>query len=108
MGDVKVLTGSLARMRGLLFSKRGAGAVALVPCGDVHTFGMKYAIDIAFVGADARVIRSYRSVEPGCRLRCCNAAATIERASAPTEQWYAPGAYAGEEIEKAIRERKPR
>lgn len=47
------------RLRGLL-GHRSLGAdegLWITPCGSVHTFGMRFAIDVVFVGRDGRIVR---------------------------------------------------
>ena len=54
------------RMRGLL-GREGlaAGQGFYIPtCGSVHTFGMRFAIDLIFVDRDWRVRRVVRNVGP--------------------------------------------
>lgn len=94
-----------ARARGLLWRKRrwleSDGALVLAPCASVHTVGMREHIDIAFVGADGRVLRSDKSVRPGRALSCRGAVAVIERFSPdgvagdsfapPPEPWFNVG-----------------
>ncbi len=53
-----------ARRRGLLGCPRVTGALVLAPCRQVHTVGMRVAIDAVFVGRDGRVLRVARLV-PG-------------------------------------------
>ena len=57
---------SETRRRGLLgresFSP-GAG-LYLVPCPWVHTFGMRFPIDLAFLAADGRVLRTRENLRP--------------------------------------------
>ena len=62
-GDVlataEVATTRRARRRGLIGRRHVAGVLVLCPCRQVHTFGMRMAIDVAFVdalGAVRRVI----------------------------------------------------
>lgn len=71
------------RMRGLLFSSaehwRGRWLI-LVPCNSVHTLGMRFSIDIAFVDSDGRVLMSRENVLPGLvRIACRRAVITLER-----------------------------
>lgn len=67
------------RMTGL-FSRRLSNEVLLIaPCHSVHTFGMGYAIDIAFVGREGRVMESYESVPPWQLRKCPGAYAVLER-----------------------------
>lgn len=54
------------RRRGLLGRTRLGPdeGIYLVPCEWVHTFGMKYAIDIAFVAPDGVVLSVQHSLRP--------------------------------------------
>ncbi len=57
-----VVTGEVARSRrarrrGLLGRARIDGALVLPRCRQVHTFGMRFAIDVAFCTADGMVLR---------------------------------------------------
>ena len=59
------------RLRGLLGRPRlrpGEGLV-IEPCRAVHMAGMSYAIDVAFVARDGKVIALYPGLEPGARTR---------------------------------------
>ncbi|MDO4501794.1 MAG: DUF192 domain-containing protein [Coriobacteriia bacterium] len=79
------------RAKGLLFSPPGQGSLALFPCRDVHTFGMRYAIDVAFVDARGMVIESHRCVRPLKRMRNRRAAIVVERISRADEPWFSEG-----------------
>ena len=71
-GETRVLTGFVERLAGLKsksFEAKAACAV-LVPCRDVHTFGMRFPIDVAFVDASGTAVEVYRCVAPRCRIRC--------------------------------------
>ncbi|MBQ9000583.1 MAG: DUF192 domain-containing protein [Eggerthellaceae bacterium] len=68
-----------SRLRGLLGRGDFVGVLLIVPCHDIHTFGMKRAIDVAFVSSDGLVIESYLAVGPRRRIRCRKAAVTLER-----------------------------
>lgn len=55
------------RLRGLLGRAPitpGEGLL-LVPCRSVHTFGMGYPIDVAFLDATGTVVALYPALEPG-------------------------------------------
>ena len=63
---------SKARTRGLL-GRDGLGegrGLVIAPSQGVHTFGMRFPIDIVFVRRDGRVVR-YRSGVPPRRLSLC-------------------------------------
>lgn len=79
-----------SRMRGLLGRGRYPYVLLLTPCNDVHTFGMRYAIDVAFISAEGVVLESCRKVCPCRRLRCREAYATLERITSD-EPWPSRG-----------------
>ena len=78
------------RLKGLLGREGFEGVLLLVPCNDIHTFGMRQAIDVAFVAADGVVVESHRALAPNKRLKCRRASATLER-FASDAPWLAPG-----------------
>ncbi|MFG2749419.1 DUF192 domain-containing protein [Streptomyces xanthophaeus] len=53
-----------ARTRGLLGRDGIAGALLLTPAGSVHTFGMRFAIDVAYLDRRLRVI-AVTTMAPG-------------------------------------------
>ncbi|WP_340558396.1 DUF192 domain-containing protein [Streptomyces sp. GSL17-111] len=53
-----------ARTRGLLGRDGVDGALLLTPAGGVHTFRMRFAIDVAYLTRDLRVL-SVRTMPPG-------------------------------------------
>ncbi|PTW97643.1 hypothetical protein DBL07_17705 [Achromobacter mucicolens] len=68
------------RMRGLL-GRSPPGprtGVMLIPCAAVHTFGMRYAIDVAFIGREGRVVRLCPAVAPWRVALCLRAVAVVE------------------------------
>lgn len=77
-----------ARARGLLGSSHnwgdGEAILVIAPCKSVHTFGMCYPIDVAFVDKHGAVMRVERDVVPGRLLVCRHAYAALERPSADT------------------------
>ena len=75
----KALRSPLQRLRGLLGTGPDASPVALVGCRQVHTVGMRYRIDVAFVGANGVVLDVRNSVSPGRLLGDERAWVTLER-----------------------------
>lgn len=54
------------RLKGLLGKESlgpGEGLV-IMPCGSIHTFFMRFPIDVAFIDRNQRVIRLYPSLPP--------------------------------------------
>ncbi|MDR3559886.1 MAG: DUF192 domain-containing protein [Negativicutes bacterium] len=60
------------RLKGLLGKDRLLTGEALVirPCNSVHTFGMRYAIDVIFADADHRVVKLVSCLGPGKMAGC--------------------------------------
>lgn len=90
MMEVRFATSLLARLRGIKAYKGYGGVLALAPCCDVHTFGMRARLDIAFVARNGMVLSSFRRVPPSSRRRCAGAALTLERYSSD-DAWVHPG-----------------
>lgn len=81
---VKKAEGALSRMIGLLGKSKleRSEALWLCPCNGVHTIGMKFAIDLAVLDRDFRVVRIVRSLRPGrLELPCTGGYSVIELAS---------------------------
>ncbi len=81
-----------SRMRGLLGRDRFDGALLLRPARSVHTFGMRFPIDVAFCDRDLTVLEvvtmaRHRLGRPRLRARC-----VIEAEAGAFERWgLAPG-----------------
>lgn len=89
---VFVRTSLSGRMRGLLGRRaedEGAYTV-LVPCRDIHTFGMRGSIDVAFVDRRGKVLESCRGLPPRRRMRCPGACMVAER-PASKDPWFQRG-----------------
>ena len=72
--------GFRARLLGLafLYSLDADDALLIRGCRSVHTFGMRFPIDVVFVDADWRVLRVVRDLGPRRIASCRGAAAVIE------------------------------
>ena len=57
LANLEVAAGHRARRRGLLGRDGIDGALLLRPARSVHTFGMRFAIDVAHVDADLEVLK---------------------------------------------------
>jgi len=66
---IELAADSKSRRRGLLGRDRlNAGhALVIAPCRGVHTFFMRFAIDVLFVRSDGRVVKCAHDV-PGWRI----------------------------------------
>jgi len=65
--NIKKATGFIDRLRGLMYVKHlpQGHAILLEPCNSIHTFGMRFAIDVLFLDASSRIIKAIRSLAPG-------------------------------------------
>jgi uncharacterized membrane protein (UPF0127 family) len=74
---------SLARKRGLLDRDHLPLGTALViaPCSAVHTFGMRFSIDVIFAARDGRVVKIVSDLGPRRLAAAWRAFAAIEMAA---------------------------
>lgn len=78
--EVPVARGFRARLLGLaLIPRDRAGAGLLIPrCSSVHTFGMRFALDLVFLGVRGEALEVRRGVPPARVVRHRGAAAVLE------------------------------
>jgi uncharacterized protein len=78
--EVPLATTRRSRLLGLaLLDRERAGDGLLIPaCRSIHTFGMRFPLDLIFIGSDGRVVELRRSVPPGQFVRCPEGAAVLE------------------------------
>ena len=71
-------TGFRTRLLGLSRRERSqAGPGLLIPrCSSVHTFGMRFELDVYFLDADGQAIEVRRRVPPR-RVVCCRRASAV-------------------------------
>ncbi|KPC80278.1 MULTISPECIES: DUF192 domain-containing protein [Streptomyces] len=76
-----------ARARGLLGVDGVDGALLITPCGSVHTFRMRFAIDVAYLDRSFEVL-AVRTMRPGRfglpRLRARH---VVESEAGAMERW---------------------
>jgi uncharacterized protein len=76
--DVRVADGPLARLRGLagLRDLPGDAGLLLPGTASIHTFGMRFALDLVWIDTAGHVMRIDCTVRP-CRLRGCRGARAV-------------------------------
>ena len=86
------------RMRGLLGRPplRNGQGLLIDPCPSVHTFGMRYSLDLAFLDSRWRVLKLVRELPPLRWAGCAKARATLEL---PPGALAAAGIAAGDVLE---------
>jgi hypothetical protein len=84
------------RSRGLLGRDGFAGAMVFRKCRQVHTVGMRFAIDVAFCDADGRVLRISTLRPWRISALVWRAATVIEAEAGAFERW---GLRVGDRVE---------
>jgi len=89
MGDcVGVAETKVERVKGLLGTQClpcGHGLL-LRPCSGVHTFGMRYAIDVIFLDEEYRVIEIVHDMRPMRIARCYTGSMVLELPTGTAEK----------------------
>jgi uncharacterized protein len=80
---VPVATTLASRLLGLALLERArAGEGLLIPnCRSVHTWGMRFRLDLRFLDPEGRVVEVRRGVGPGRIVRRSDASAVLELAT---------------------------
>ncbi|MFW7342790.1 DUF192 domain-containing protein [Pollutimonas sp. H1-120] len=52
--------------------------LCIIPCNAVHTFGLRYAIDVVFLNRHGRVIQCMKDLPPWRAAICLRAACVVE------------------------------
>ncbi|MBP0594868.1 DUF192 domain-containing protein [Paraburkholderia sp. LEh10] len=86
---VDVVERAIERMRGLLgracFDM--SEALWLEPCNAIHTFGMRFPIDVVFIDASGRVLTIHPDVGRARMLVCWRARAALEMRAHAAQAW---------------------
>jgi uncharacterized membrane protein (UPF0127 family) len=85
-----------ARRRGLLGRDGIDGALVLRPCRQVHTFGMRFPIDVVWCDASGQVLRIARLAPSRVSRPVMRARFVVEAEAGATERW---GLRAGDVLE---------
>jgi uncharacterized membrane protein (UPF0127 family) len=87
LAAAEVATTRAERRRGLLGRDEVDGALVLRPCRQVHTFRMRFPIDVVWCAEDGRVLR-IATLAPGRISRpMLRASFVIEAAAGAAERW---------------------
>jgi uncharacterized membrane protein (UPF0127 family) len=76
-----------ARRQGLRGRDEFDGALVLRPCRQVHTFGMRFPIDVAFCDRDGRVVRTYHLARRRVSPIVWRARLALEARAGAFERW---------------------
>ncbi len=76
-GNVRVARAWPGRLLGLAFVREPPGCSLLLPrTRSVHTFGMRFELDLVWLDAEGRAVRVDRKVPPR-RIRTCRRARSV-------------------------------
>jgi uncharacterized membrane protein (UPF0127 family) len=78
--EVRLATGFRARLLGLAFldlDEAGSGLLIL-RCSSIHTFGMRFPLDVLFLDGDGAVLAARRDVSPRRVVSCRRASEVLE------------------------------
>jgi len=90
---LQIATTLRARISGLLRCPKLADGetLLLVPCRSIHSFGLSRPIDVAFIDAGGKVLKSITGLPPRRLASSRKACATLERFSNDDQEWYPEG-----------------
>ncbi|MGH9622395.1 MAG: DUF192 domain-containing protein [Bryobacteraceae bacterium] len=85
---VRIAATSRARRKGLLGMDRlePGAALWIAPCEAVHTFGMKFPIDVVFLGKNGKVKKIVPRLKPWRIAACLTASSVLELEAGAAER----------------------
>jgi uncharacterized membrane protein (UPF0127 family) len=76
--EIRVARTFFQRLVGLAWRRRAEHALLIPRCRCVHTFGMRFPLDLVWLDAGGAPLRIDRNVPPRRVTRCAGAAAVLE------------------------------
>jgi len=63
--DIKLANNIFTRVKGLMFENKITGDGLLIrPCNSIHTFFMKFNIDVVFLNKNLKIVKIIRNMPP--------------------------------------------
>ena len=87
LASLEVAASRAARRKGLLGRDGIDGALLLTPARSVHTLGMRFDIDVAFLDRDGVVRRTVRMSRNRIGLPCWTARSVVEAEAGAFARW---------------------
>lgn len=87
LASVEVADARSARRRGLLGRDGIDGAIALRPCRWVHTIGLRFPIDVAFLSDDGMVVKTMQMHQRRIGVPVWRASIVIEAEAGAFARW---------------------
>ena len=102
LASAQIAVDRRSRRRGLLGRDDIDGAMVLEPCRWVHTIGMRFDIDVAYLDRDGYVLRTATMARHRVALPAPRAHRVIEARAGSFERW---GLHPGDTVEVRVDER---
>ena len=96
LASAEVVNGRRDRARGLIGRDGHEGALVLSPCRWIHTVGMRFPLDVAYVDAEGIVLRTVRMGRNRMGLPIPKARMVIEAEAGAFARW---GLHVGDLVE---------
>lgn len=96
LASAEVVNGRRDRARGLIGRDGHEGALVLSPCRWIHTVGMRFPLDVAYVDAEGIVLRTVRMGRNRMGLPIPRARMVIEAEAGAFARW---GLHVGDLVE---------
>ena len=87
LASVEIADARSARRKGLLGRDGLDGALALQPCRWVHTIGMRFPIDVAFIDDDGMVVKTMQMRQRRVGVPVWRAGMVIEAEAGAFARW---------------------
>jgi uncharacterized protein len=87
LASAEVATDRAARRRGLLKRDGLDGALVITPCRWVHTVGMRFPVDVAYIDAEGNVVKTARMARHRIGVPVPNARWVIEAEAGAFARW---------------------
>ena len=87
LASAEVAESSAARRRGLLKRDGIDGALVIEPCRWIHTIGMRFPIDVAYLDADGVVIKTIKMHRHRMGIPVTRARSVIEAEAGAFSRW---------------------
>jgi uncharacterized membrane protein (UPF0127 family) len=87
LASAEVAEGRAARRQGLLGHDHYEGALVLRPCRWIHTMGMKFAVDVAYLDADGMVVKTIQMHRHRVGIPVWRATHVIEAQAGAFARW---------------------
>ncbi|MEZ5296373.1 MAG: DUF192 domain-containing protein [Ilumatobacteraceae bacterium] len=87
LASAEVADSRTARRKGLLGREHLDGAIVLAPCRWIHTIGMNFPIDVAFLDGDGNVVKTMQMHRNRIGVPVWSASLVVEAEAGAFARW---------------------